>query len=106
MVKYFGSNGEEIISKKEKDLSRKSIRFVLKWYRKISLLDNLESQPNIDNKSPYLSTLLPVLFLELKWWNFLEAMARHLSQKSKKICQGKVLRSFKNDTETWVFQKT
>ena len=49
---------------------------------------------NIDNKPRYLSTLQLVIFLELKWRNFLAAMARHLSQKSKKICQGKASCSF------------
>ena len=50
MVKFFGGNGQAFISKKQKDLSWKSIPFVLKWYRKMSILDNLESlQPNIDN---------------------------------------------------------
>ena len=49
MVKFLGGNGQSFISKKQKDLPGKSIPFVLKWYRKISILDNLESQPNIDN---------------------------------------------------------
>ena len=49
MVKFFGGNGQALISKKQKDLAVNSIPFVLKWYGKISLLDNLESQPNIDN---------------------------------------------------------
>ena len=49
MVKFFGGNGQAFYLKKEKDWSRKSIPFVLKWYRKMSILDNLESQPNIDN---------------------------------------------------------
>ena len=94
MVKFLGGNGQAFISKKQKDLSRKSIPFVLKWYQKMSILDHLESQPNIDNKPPYLSTLLLVLFFELKWWNFLVAIASHLSQKGKKICQRKAFRSF------------
>ena len=49
MVKFFEGNGQAFISKKQKDLSGKSIPFVLKWYRKMSILDNLESQANIDN---------------------------------------------------------
>ena len=48
MVKFFGGNGQAFISKKQKDLAVKSIPFVLK-YGKMSLPDNLESQPNIDN---------------------------------------------------------
>ena len=49
MVKFFRSNGQAFIYEKEKDLWAKSIRFVLKWYRKMSLPDNLKSQPIIDN---------------------------------------------------------
>ena len=49
MVKFFEGYGQAFISKKQKDLSGKSIPFVLKWYRKMSILDNLESQANIDN---------------------------------------------------------
>ena len=49
MVKFFGSNGQLFISKKQKHLSGKGIRIVLKWYGNLSLLENLESQPNIDN---------------------------------------------------------
>ena len=49
MVKFFGGNGHAFISKKQNDLSVKSIPFVSKWYEKMSVLDNLESQPNIDN---------------------------------------------------------
>ena len=64
--------------------------------------DNLESQPDTDNKHPRLSTPLLVLFLELKRWNFLVAMASHLSEKCKKICQRKAFRSFYNDTDRWV----
>ena len=51
----------------------------------MSILDNLETQPNIDNQHSYFSRLLLVYFFELKWWNFLGAMARYLSQKNKKI---------------------
>ena len=49
---------------------------------------------NIDNQPRYLSTLLQVLFLEEKLLNFLEVMARHLSQESKKICHGNAFGSF------------
>ena len=52
MVKFFGGNSQQFISKKQKDLAVKSIPFVSKWYEKMSVLDNLESQPNIDNKPP------------------------------------------------------
>ena len=41
MVKFSGANGQVFISKEQKDLSFKSIRLVLKWYGKLSLLDNL-----------------------------------------------------------------
>ena len=46
---FFGGNGQQFISKKQKDLPVKSIPFVSKRYEKKSVLDNLESQPNIDN---------------------------------------------------------
>ena len=49
MAKFFGGNGQAFILKTQKDLSRKSIAFFLKWYGNLSLLENLESQPNIDN---------------------------------------------------------
>ena len=49
MVKFSGGNGQPFLSKTEKDLSANSIAFVLKWYGNLSLLENLESQPNIDN---------------------------------------------------------
>ena len=39
MVKFFGGNGKPFISKMQKDLSEKSIPFVLEWYGKMSLLD-------------------------------------------------------------------
>ena len=39
MVKFFGGNGKPFISKRQKDLSEKSIPFVLEWYGKMSLLD-------------------------------------------------------------------
>ena len=49
MVKFFGCNGQAFILKTQKDLLGKSIAFVLKWYGNLSLLENLEFQPNIDN---------------------------------------------------------
>ena len=49
MVKIFGGNGQAFILKTQKDLSGKSIQFVLEWYGIMSLLDNLKSQPIIDN---------------------------------------------------------
>ena len=52
MVKFFGGNGQQFISKKQKDLIVKSIPFVSKRYENMSVLDNLESQPNIDNQPP------------------------------------------------------
>ena len=48
MVKFFGGNNQVFISKKQKDLSGKSIPFVLKWYGKMSLLDNLNELPWLD----------------------------------------------------------
>ena len=39
MVKFFGSNGQVFISKKQKDLAVKSIPIVIKSYGKMSLLD-------------------------------------------------------------------
>ena len=39
MVKFFEGNGQAFISKKQKDLSQKSIQFVLEWYGKMSVLD-------------------------------------------------------------------
>ena len=49
MVKFFGGNGNAFISKKQKYLAVRGIPFVLKWYGKMSLLDNVESQANIEN---------------------------------------------------------
>ena len=40
MVKFFGGNDRVIISKTQTDLAVKSIPFVLKSYRNMSLLDN------------------------------------------------------------------
>ena len=45
MVKFFGGNGRVFISKKQKDLAVKSIPFVLKWYGKMSLLNNQYELP-------------------------------------------------------------
>ena len=45
MVKYFGGHGQLCTSKKQKDLSLKSIPFVLRCYEKMSLLDNLYEPP-------------------------------------------------------------
>ena len=50
MVKFFGGNNQVFISKKQKDLSGKSIPFVLKWYGKMSLLDNLYELPWLDGR--------------------------------------------------------
>ena len=95
MVKFFGDKCQVFISKKQKDLAVKSIQFLSKWYGKMSLLYNLESQPNIDNQPPNVFYIvLLVLIFELNWWNFLETIARHLPQKSKKIWQSKALSSF------------
>ena len=49
MVKFFEGNGQVFIPKNQKHLAVKSTPFVLKLYGKMSLLDNIESQPNIDN---------------------------------------------------------
>ena len=50
MVKFLGGNNQVFISKKQKDLSGKSIPFVLKWYGKMSLLDNLYELPWLDGR--------------------------------------------------------
>ena len=95
MMIFFGDNGQIFISKKQKDLAVKSIQFLLKWYAKMSLRYNLKSQPNIDNQPPnVLYIILLVLIFELKWWNFLETVARYLSEKSKKIWQSKAFSCF------------
>ena len=49
MVKFFGGNGQAFISKKQKDLAVKSIPFVLKSYRKMSLLDNQYDLPWLES---------------------------------------------------------
>ena len=50
MMKIFGENGQVSISKKQKDLSLKSIPFVLKWYGKMSFLDNPYEPPWLDGR--------------------------------------------------------
>ena len=50
MVKFFVGNGQVFISKKQKDLSRKSIPFVLKSYEKMSLLDNQYELPWFESR--------------------------------------------------------
>ena len=50
MVKFFGGNGQVFISKKQKDLTVKSIHFVLKSYGKISLLDNQYELPWLESR--------------------------------------------------------
>ena len=50
MVKFFGGNNQAFISKKQKDLSVKSNPFVLKWYGKMSLLDNLYELPWLESR--------------------------------------------------------
>ena len=50
MVKFFGGNGQVFISKKQKDLSVKSIRFVLKSYGKMSLLNNQYKLPWLESR--------------------------------------------------------
>ena len=52
MVKFFGGNGQSFILKTQKDLSGRSIAFVLKWYGNLSLLENLESQAIILTINP------------------------------------------------------
>ena len=50
MVKLFRGNGQVFISKKQKDLAVKSIPFALKWYGKMSVLDNLYEPPWLDGR--------------------------------------------------------
>ena len=50
MVKFFGSNGQVFISKKQKDLAVKSNPFVLKSYGKMSLLDNQYELPWLESR--------------------------------------------------------
>ena len=50
MVKFFGGNGNVLISKKQKDLAVKSIPFVLKSYGKMSLLDNQYELPWLESR--------------------------------------------------------
>ena len=49
-MKFFGGNGQVFISKKQKDLAVKSIPFVLKSYRKMSLLDNQYELPWLESR--------------------------------------------------------
>ena len=50
MVKFFGGNGQVFISKKQKDFVVESIPFVLKSYRKMSLLDNQYELPWLESR--------------------------------------------------------
>ena len=50
MVKLFGGNGQVFISKKQKDLSVKSILFVLKSYGNMNLLDNQYELPRLESR--------------------------------------------------------
>ena len=50
MMKFFGSNGQVLISKKQKDLAVKSNPFVLKSYGKMSLLNNQYELPWLENR--------------------------------------------------------
>ena len=50
MVKLFGGNGQEFISKKQKDLALKSILFVLKSYGKMSLLNKQYELPWLESR--------------------------------------------------------
>ena len=50
MVKLFGGNGHEFISKKQTDLAVKSIPFVLKSYGKMSLLNNQYDLPWLESR--------------------------------------------------------
>ena len=50
MVKYFGGNGQVLISKKQKDLAVKIIPFVLKSYGKISQLYNQFELPWLESR--------------------------------------------------------
>ena len=50
MMKFFGSNGQVLISKKQKDLAVKSNPFVLKSYGKMSLLNNQYELPWLESR--------------------------------------------------------
>ena len=50
MVKFFGGNGQVFISKRQKDLSVKSIPFVLKLDGKMSLRDNQYELPWLESR--------------------------------------------------------
>ena len=49
-MKFFEGHNQVFISKKQKDLLGKSIPFVLKWYGKMSLLDNLYELPRLESR--------------------------------------------------------
>ena len=49
-MKFFGSNGQVFISKKQKDLAFKIIPFVLKSYGKLSLLNNQYQLPWLESR--------------------------------------------------------
>ena len=50
MVKFFRGNGQEFISKKQKDSADKSTPFVLKSYGKMSLLNNQYELPWLESR--------------------------------------------------------
>ena len=50
MMKFFGSNNQVFISKKQKDLAIKIIPFVLKSYGKMSLQDNQYELPCLESR--------------------------------------------------------
>ena len=50
MVKFFGGNGQVFISKRQKDLSVKSIPFVLKSDGKMSLRANQYELPWLESR--------------------------------------------------------
>ena len=50
MEKFFGGNGQVLISKKQKDYPGNSIPFVSKSYGKMSLLDNQYELPWLESR--------------------------------------------------------
>ena len=50
MMKFFVGNSQVFISKKQKDLTVKSIPFILKSYGKMSLLDNQYELPWLESR--------------------------------------------------------
>ena len=50
MMKFFGGNCQIFISKEQKDLAVKSIPFVLKSYRKMSVLNNQYELPWLESR--------------------------------------------------------